>query len=120
MADIALLIDMVLSRGRREARPAAAGIELGIGFEQRLAAAGADVGAFPVFMLIFAGERPLSRLFAYHGILHRRQFLAPFGFALLDLAWRGLGVVHGASVARVFSSEMGSGSPEEKTSKQLP
>ena len=42
---IAFLIDMAIRGGLAETRPAAAGIELGIGFEQRLTAAGADVGA---------------------------------------------------------------------------
>src|SRR5271166_5593031 len=64
VAGIALLIDMAFGRRRGEARPAAAGIEFGIGFEQRLSAAGADIGARAVLVLIFAGERPLGRLFA--------------------------------------------------------
>src|SRR6185312_7235116 len=42
VADVALLVDMALDRGLGEARPAAAGIELGVGFEQHIAAAGAD------------------------------------------------------------------------------
>src|SRR6185369_2988119 len=86
VADIALLVDMAVHGGRGEARPAAAGIELGIRFEQRLAAAGAGIGARAVLVLILAGKRPLGRLLAQHGILHRRQFLAPFGLALDDLA----------------------------------
>src|SRR5674476_879669 len=49
-----------------EARPAAAGIELGVGFEQGLAAAGAGVSALAVLMLVFAGKRPLGRLLAQH------------------------------------------------------
>ena len=91
VADVALLVDMAVHRGRGKARPAAAGIELGVGFEQRLAAAGADIGALALLMLVFAGERPLGRLLAQHRILHRRQFAAPFGLALLDLAGRRLG-----------------------------
>ena len=71
----------LVDRGRGEARPAAAGIELGVGFEQRLPAAGADIGARPVLVLVFAGERPLGRLLAQHRVLHRRQFLAPLGVA---------------------------------------
>src|SRR6266853_4401111 len=94
VADVTFLVDMALGGGLRKARPAAAGIELGVGFEQRLAAAGADVGAGPLLVLVFAGERPLGRLLAQHRILHRRQFLAPLGFAFLGLAGHGLGVGH--------------------------
>ena len=96
VADIALLVDMALDRRLGEARPAAAGIELGVGLEQRLAAAGAGIGALAVLMLVFAGERPLGRLLAQHRILHRRQFLAPLGVALLNLVGR-FGVGHGNS-----------------------
>src|SRR5450432_2889952 len=98
MGDVALLVDMVFRCRRGKARPAAAGIELGVGFEQRLAAAGAAVAAAPLLMLVFAGERPLGGLFAQHSILHRRQFLAPLGLALLDFARHRLGVGHGASL----------------------
>src|SRR5437868_14294904 len=38
MADVALFIDVVLRGGRRNARPAAAGVEVGLCFEQRLPA----------------------------------------------------------------------------------
>src|SRR6516165_8846201 len=77
-----------------ETRPAAAGIELGIGFEQRLTAAGTDVSAWSVLMLVFARERPFGRFLAQHGILHRRQFLAPLRLALFDSRLRP-GVGHG-------------------------
>src|ERR1019366_6354933 len=92
VAAVAFLLDMALRRRLGKAWPAAAGIELGVGFEQRLAAAGADVGAGPLLMLVFAGERPLGRLLAQYRVLHRRQFAAPLGFALLHLASRRLGV----------------------------
>src|SRR3954454_17789827 len=93
VADVALLVDMAVIRRPGKTRPAAAGIELGVGLEQRLAAAGASIGALAVLMLVFAGERTLGRLLAQYGILHRRQFLAPLGFALLDFVGR-LGVGH--------------------------
>src|SRR5689334_6927341 len=84
---------MALDRRLGEARPAAAGIELGIGLEQRLAAAGADIGAGTMVVLIFAAERALGRLLAQHGVLHRRELFAPLRLALLDLAAR-FGVAH--------------------------
>src|SRR5262249_7826309 len=101
VAMILLLVDMALGRGLREARPAAAGIELGIGFEQRLPAAGADIGAGALLMLILAAERPLGRLLAQHRVLHRRQLGAPLGLALFDLVRRRLGVSHWFSFARL-------------------
>src|SRR6185437_16177835 len=97
VADIALLVDMAVYGGRGEARPAAAGVELGIRLEQRLAAAGAGIGAFAVLVLIFAGEGPLGRLLAQHGVLHRAQLLAPLGFALDDLGGC-FGIGHSASL----------------------
>jgi hypothetical protein len=100
VADVALLVDMAVDRGRRKTRPAAAGIELGVGFEQGLAAAGAGVGALPLLMLVFAAARPLGRLFAQHRILHRRKLLAPLGLALLDLAGHGLAVGHEPSMLK--------------------
>src|SRR4051794_11220839 len=59
VADVAFLVDMAISGGRGKARPAAAGIEFGIGLDQRLAAAGAGIGALAPLMLVLAGERPL-------------------------------------------------------------
>src|SRR6266700_970041 len=101
MADVALLVDVALQRRLGKARPAAAGIELGVGFEQRLSAAGAGVAARPLLMLVFARERPLGRLLAQHRVLRRRQFLAPLGLALLDLAGHRLGVGHETSLQTV-------------------
>src|SRR5262249_15254650 len=56
VAVILLLVDIALGGGLGKARPAAAGIELGVGFEQGLAAARADIGALAVLVLVFAGE----------------------------------------------------------------
>src|SRR5438270_7396481 len=92
VADVALFVDMALDRGRRKTWPAAAGIELRVGFEQRLPAAGARIGAGAMLMLILAGKRPLGRLFTQHRILHRRQFASPLGFGLLDFG--GFAVAH--------------------------
>src|SRR5690348_15335035 len=78
VAAVALLVDMTVDRRRGETRPAAARVELGIGFEQRLSAAGADIDSLAVLVLVFAGKRTLGRLLAQHGVLHRRQVLAPF------------------------------------------
>src|SRR5229473_7628841 len=121
VADVTLLVDMALHRGLRKARPAAAGIELGVGFEQRLPAAGAGIGAGPLLVLVLAGERPLGRLLAQNRILHRRQFLAPLGFALLDLAGHRLGVGHDVSLIEIsaFSREPIAGSREENTTNPL-
>src|SRR6516225_285393 len=95
---VGLFVDMTLHRWLREARPAAAGIELGVGLEQRLPATGADICAGALLMLVFARERPLGRLFAQDRVLHWRQFLAPLGLALFDFAWCRLGVSHRTSI----------------------
>src|SRR5271168_1376240 len=55
---IALLVDVTFGCRLGEAWPAAAGIELGIGLKQRLTAAGTDIGAGALLMLVLAGERP--------------------------------------------------------------
>src|SRR6516165_2330425 len=86
VAEITLLMDMVLDGRTAEARPAASGVELGIGFKQRLPATGTDISARPVLMLALAGKRPLGRLLAQHRVLHGCQFFAPLGFALDELA----------------------------------
>src|SRR5437763_9042988 len=84
MADVALFVDVVLRSRRRKARPAAAGVEFGVGLEPRLPAARADIGARSLLVLVFARERPLGRLLAQHRVLHRRQCVAPRGVALAD------------------------------------
>src|SRR5262249_36227929 len=80
VAEITRLIDMAGDRRTGEARPAASGVELGIGFKKRLPATGADVSARPVLMLVLAGKRPLGRLLAQDRVLHGCQFFAPLGF----------------------------------------
>src|SRR4051794_20927119 len=109
VADVPLLVDMAIDRGLGEARPAAAGIELGVGLEQRVAAAGAEIGAGAVVVLILTGEGTLGRLLAQHRVLHRRQLAAPLLFALDDLVVSGLvvggfrlGVGHGSPVSSVI------------------
>ena len=93
VAGIAFLVDMALDRGLGEARPAAAGIELGVGLEQRLAAAGADIGARRV-SCSYSPENgrsvAFSRSTAYCiGVNSLRHSV----FALLTLSCR-LGVGH--------------------------
>src|SRR3954451_5791979 len=56
VADVPLLVDIAPEAGVGEDRPAAAGIDLRAGLEQHIAAAGADIGAAAVVVLIFAGE----------------------------------------------------------------
>src|SRR6185437_14061507 len=98
---VLLLVDMAFRGRLGEARPAAAGIELGIGLEQGLPTAGADIGAGLGLILILARERPLGRLLAQDRVLHRRQFLAPLGFALDDFVGY-FGVRHGCSFGRMI------------------
>ena len=53
VADVAMLLDRAFSGRAAEAGPAGAGIELGVAFEQRLAARGADVLAGALFFSYF-------------------------------------------------------------------
>src|SRR5689334_13084972 len=96
---------MALDCRRGEAWPSAAGVELGVGFEQHVAAAGADIGAGTVVVLIFAGEGTLGRLLAQHRVLHRRQFAPPLLFALDDLVVGDFrsGIGHGSPVFLMIS-----------------
>src|SRR2546423_12620318 len=100
MADVALFVDVVLRGRRRKARPAAAGVEFGVGLEQRLPAARADIDAWPLLVLVFARERPLGGLLAQHRVLHRCQFLAPLGLALYDFVSHRLAVGHWSLLTR--------------------
>src|SRR3954452_9779688 len=68
-----------------EARPARAALELRVGAEQLGAAAGALEHAVVLGEGVLAGERRLGRLAAQHGVLLRRQLLAPLRVCLLDL-----------------------------------
>ena len=72
-----------------EARPSAPGIELRVGVEKSRAAAHAAIHAGCRRLVVLAGERPLGGLFPRYGELHRRQLLAPFALAFLDLVRHG-------------------------------
>src|SRR6202044_3101350 len=71
-------------------RPAATGVEFGIRLEQNLAAADALVGAGRGDLVVFPGEGALRRLLPRHGILLRRQLLAPLCIRFYDLVRHGL------------------------------
>ena len=66
------------------ARPAATGVELGVGLEQRRAAADAGVDAVLVVVDVFAGARRFGCRVARHAVLHRREQLLPLGIGLDD------------------------------------
>src|SRR4051794_36265626 len=89
---------MLLDR-REEARPSRSRIELGLGAEQRLAAAHAAVEAVIPGVPVRTGEGAFGAVLARHVILLRRQLAAPFGIRLLD---PDLGIAghSGVSVAR--------------------
>jgi hypothetical protein len=88
MADVAPLLDSTLT-GQGKAGPAAAGIKLGAGVEQQIAAADAVVAAIGPDLLVAAGEGPLGRGLAGDleggglGALGGQQ-LAPLGFGLMN------------------------------------
>ena len=61
-----------------EAWPARPGIELVIGFEQRMAATDAVIGSGILAPVIFAGERPVGAVFAGDVLLLVGQLRTPF------------------------------------------
>ena len=70
---------------REEARPPAPALELRVGREQRLPAAGAHERACAVLVEQGAGARVFRVVRAEHGVLHRRQRRLPFGVCLGQL-----------------------------------
>src|ERR1039458_3223609 len=75
---IGLRLD-VLRRDRLiEARPSRAGFELGVGAEQRVAAADASIKTLVVILGVQVLERALGALFARDLVLLRGQLFAPF------------------------------------------
>src|SRR5690606_19285752 len=68
-----------------EARPAGAGIELVVAFEQGLAAPGTHVLAGSLVLLVLPGEGALGSTLAQHGVLLGRQPLAPLSVGKADL-----------------------------------
>src|SRR5439155_5592661 len=80
-----LLDRRALGRGVK-ARPAAVGVELGLGLEQPRAAAGAQVNARRLGVPVLAREGPFGALLTQHVVLGRGQVSLPLGFALLNFA----------------------------------
>ena len=73
-----------------KARPAAAGVELGVRGKNDFPACRAAVNPRFPGVPILAGERPLRVGLAQHTILFRRQFLAPFRVGFGDWEFHGL------------------------------
>ena len=88
--------------GSPEARPAGAGIELGIGREQRRPAARATERALALLAVERAREGALGAVLPGHVILLGRELLFPLGLGLAD-ADRGLGV-HPGSLSELFEA----------------
>ena len=68
-----------------EARPPGARVELGVGAEQLLAAAGAAIHTLVLGVPVGAGEGPLGPLLAQHVVLLGRQLRPPVRLALGQL-----------------------------------
>src|SRR6476659_9365311 len=75
--------------GRPERGPAGAALVLGVGIEQRLAAAGAAEDALALLVVQRAGERTLGAVLAQHMVLQGVELLLPVGIGFFEL------VVHG-------------------------
>src|SRR5215475_7878987 len=82
-------LDRLGGRGLAEARPAGAGVELGVRAEQPGATAGAPVEAVPVVAQVRTSERHLGMRLTQHVVLQWSQFLAPLLVRLGDLAGGG-------------------------------
>src|SRR5882762_1414301 len=81
------VIDLGLGRAFErlvEARPAAMGVEFGVGFEKRAPASGAKIGALAHLRVQRARSRLLGAVLAKHAVLLRRQGPAPLFIALGD------------------------------------
>jgi hypothetical protein len=86
---VGMLADRAFLDRSPEARPAGTGIELGIGREQRLAAADAGIHARALLVPIGAGEGALRAVLTRNMKLLRRELLAPFGLGLGDFGTDG-------------------------------
>src|SRR2546423_10853220 len=83
-------LDRLGDRRLGEARPARAGVELGIGAEQRRLAGRTAVHTVVLAVPVGAGERTLSALLAEHAVLLRRQLPAPLLLGLAHLRLHSL------------------------------
>ena len=83
-------LDRVVVHRVEEARPAGAGVELGVGAEQLCAAAATAVDAVLLVVPVGAGERALGALLAEDLVLLGRELRPPLRLGLLDLLHRRL------------------------------
>src|SRR5204862_2275818 len=72
-------LHLVVRHGVPEARPSSAGVELGVGAEQLLAASSAAIGPARLLIPVGAGECTLRALVAKDVVLLRRQLRSPLG-----------------------------------------
>src|SRR4051812_2256610 len=86
VARVRLLVDRSVSCRGEERGPAAAGVVLRLGLEQRRAAAGADIRPVVEDVVVLAGERALRGFLPENAVLLGRQLRAPLRFGLLDWA----------------------------------
>src|SRR5205085_7236179 len=84
VARVDLLLDRALRRGREEARPPGARLELRLAREQLGAAGGAAVDAVAVRRQQLAAPGRLGRAAAEHVVALRRELPAPLLFGLTD------------------------------------
>src|SRR5690606_2310835 len=93
MAGILQFLDRVVAYRLEVARPAAAGIVLGVGVEQRRLAAGAVVDSRRASGVVLAAERTLGAAQTADLELFGREFLAPGVEGFVDLVHCGSGNV---------------------------
>src|SRR5713226_495919 len=95
VAPVDLRFDLCVGDGTHEARPSTARVEFRVGCEELFPATDAAIHTRRHGHVVLAGEWTLCGLLPGDGILLRRQLLAPFTVALLDLVThRGLPIHH--------------------------
>src|SRR5439155_1265974 len=87
---------MILDDGLKEARPARAGIKLGVGAEQVEITGDTTIQPRLVIVPILAAERPFGAFLARNPVLLGSETFLPFGVGLDDfldghIRWRGSG-----------------------------
>src|SRR6266516_1215432 len=99
---VALLVDRLVTRRRREGRPAATGVVLRLGAEKLRAAARTPVGASLEHVIVFARKRGFRALFAEDVVLLGIELRAPLGFGLLDFCYHTPSI--GSSIQSCWSA----------------
>src|SRR5215211_346884 len=87
-AAVLLDLNVILVDGRPEARPARAGVVLGVGCEEGRPAGHTAVDSLLLVIVVLTTEGPLGALHPRDAVLLGGELVLPFFFRLLYLPWR--------------------------------